>query len=232
MNDTAEDVLIARIVDQLDAPDDWRALDRLAQADGAVWGRVLTTLRAECHVRHQGAELLAASANVDLPLAGEPAARLRGRARRRTTFRRGGAGLAAAAAVLVAFLLGRGLGGDSSAEPLREPLASASPAPQLVAAGGESAADAEARVVEESLAGAWGTYLDAARREGVFVREMTPVVLETRPNPDGEGYEVTFLRGVVQRDLVDSVYEVGVDEQGRPLPVPVDANNYVQLTSF
>lgn len=228
-----EDVLIARIVDQLDAPEDWRGLDRLAEDDAEVWGRVLTTLRAECHLRTEGASLLAAGAAVELPF-GEPTARVS--PRRGGGFVRAGRWAAAAAAVLLAFLIGRNV--DSESAPTPPAFGPAIDTPELVSSDGGAASPdvsssgAEALAVEKSLAGAWGTYLAAAQREGVFVREMTPVVLETKPNPDGSGVEVTFLRGVVQRDVVDSVFEVGVDEEGRPMPVPVDSNRYVQLASF
>ena len=48
-------------------------------------------------------------------------------------------------------------------------------------------------------------------------RELAPLVLKTRPAPDGNGYEVLYLRRFVERDVVPTLMAIGHDEHGRPV---------------
>jgi hypothetical protein len=55
-----------------------------------------------------------------------------------------------------------------------------------------------------------------------FVSELPMQVVETRPAEDGSGYDVLYVRRLLQRARVGSVYSLGLDEQGQPAPVAVD----------
>jgi hypothetical protein len=61
-------------------------------------------------------------------------------------------------------------------------------------------------------------YLDKGRAAGLVLGEMPAMVMvETRPAPSGQGYEVLYLRQVLERTVVDDLYQVnGQTEHGRP----------------
>lgn len=63
-------------------------------------------------------------------------------------------------------------------------------------------------------------YLDLGRAEGVVLGEIpTGRVLERRPSVDGSGFEVIFLRQIVERAIVEDVYELARDEAGNATPI-------------
>jgi hypothetical protein len=68
---------------------------------------------------------------------------------------------------------------------------------------------------------AWNAYIAKGRESGAVVGEMpAKVLIESRPNPSGEGYELLYLRQVVERTIVPDLYQyTGQDESGRPTPV-------------
>jgi len=68
---------------------------------------------------------------------------------------------------------------------------------------------------------AMDAYLKLGRDAGQVVGELPQrYVLETRPAADGKGYEVLYVRQVLERTRVDDMYKVGADETGRPVLVP------------
>ncbi|MEO0512072.1 MAG: hypothetical protein AAF108_04145 [Planctomycetota bacterium] len=95
-------------------------------------------------------------------------------------------------------------------------------ASELPATGGPSiGAGGEASFVPVSTASqALDRYLDLGRAEGVVLGEMpTGRVLERRPSVDGSGFEVIFLRQIVERAIVEDVYELARDEAGNATPI-------------
>ena len=66
-------------------------------------------------------------------------------------------------------------------------------------------------------------YLDLGKKSGRVVAEMPErIVLESRPAADGNGYEVLYVRQVLERATVsaDDLYKLGVKEDGRTMLVP------------
>ncbi|HYD01399.1 MAG TPA: hypothetical protein VEB22_09255 [Phycisphaerales bacterium] len=64
-------------------------------------------------------------------------------------------------------------------------------------------------------------YKMRAAKEGTLVGELPQrLVLETRPSSDGKGYEVLYMRQLIERAIVDDLYKLGTDDQGRPVIVP------------
>ena len=47
-------------------------------------------------------------------------------------------------------------------------------------------------------------------------------LVSTQPSSDGAGLDLLYVQPVLRRARVDHVFEVGMDEHGRPAPVPVD----------
>jgi hypothetical protein len=117
-------------------------------------------------------------------------------------------GWAVAAALVLAFVLDARSGPTSSAT-------TGSPHPMPQQAGiGPSVSAREA----------FDHYLERGRAEGT-VLSSTPqrVLLDTRPAPSGEGYELIYLQQVLERDVVPELYHYGgQDEHGRPALVSYD----------
>lgn len=75
------------------------------------------------------------------------------------------------------------------------------------------------------------TYLDRGRADGVVVGEMpSKMLLQSRPLEEGEGFEVVFVRQIVERRSVPALIEfTQVDEFGRPVPNIVHASRGTSL---
>lgn len=62
------------------------------------------------------------------------------------------------------------------------------------------------------------TYLDLGRESGDVIAELpTKTLVETRPAPDGNGYELLYIRQILERTRVPDLYEYdGQNEFGQP----------------
>ncbi|MCA9295045.1 MAG: hypothetical protein KC983_00980, partial [Phycisphaerales bacterium] len=60
-------------------------------------------------------------------------------------------------------------------------------------------------------------YIDLGKESGDVIAELpTKVLVETRPSPTGEGYELLYLRQILERTYVPSLYEFeGQSEAGQ-----------------
>lgn len=65
-------------------------------------------------------------------------------------------------------------------------------------------------------------YMRAGTDEGRIVQELPLLTVGIRPTPDGEESEVIYLRRFMERALVERVYKMGIDEQGRAVVVPTN----------
>ncbi len=88
----------------------------------------------------------------------------------------------------------------------------------------------EANLVPTGLSGpmqtsadAWKEYLNLGKQDGSVLGEMPGrVLVESRPVPQGQGFEVVFIRQVMERRVGPDLYEVtGRDEAGKPTLAPV-----------
>lgn len=70
----------------------------------------------------------------------------------------------------------------------------------------------------DSPSDAFQFYLDKGRETGQVIGEVpTKVLVDSRANPAGVGYEVVFIRQVVERAVVPDLYQVrGENEAGQP----------------
>jgi len=75
----------------------------------------------------------------------------------------------------------------------------------------------------QTSADAWDDYLNLGKRDGTVLGEMPGrVLVDSRPAPEGHGFEVVFIRQVMERRVVPDLYEVtGRDEAGQPTLAPV-----------
>ena len=79
---------------------------------------------------------------------------------------------------------------------------------QLVSIQEPEASPAEPEVVSESSAD--------------VITELPVLIVDTQPAESGDGYEVVYLRRVLETRRVDEVLELRPDDTGQMLPVPVD----------
>lgn len=205
MTEPREQLLISRVIDGDCSDQEWREFETLADANPMIWRNL-----AQEHRDHQTLSRAVnhAVAVADcVPLSRTMAEDHSGnysimheRLRRAGTW----SGWMAAAAVIAVFVIVRfndsnRLGSDTHNGPV------------VKQAGLLSDATADQ---------AWDAYLAKGREAGSVVAEVpTKILIESRPAPSGEGYELLYLRQVVERTIVPDLYEfTGQDERGMPVP--------------
>jgi len=193
------DLLISRVIDGSASPEDWSSFRILAATDAEVWTDLSDAQReheALCEVMHAATAI---ADGVDLP--GGSGSPLVFESRVTTASRWGG--WAIAAVVLLGWFTG-----TISMNPGQTntgPTAGMLPALQ-----------------QASPDEAFGQYLHAGQTSGQVVGEMpNQIVIETLPLEDGT-IEVTFIRQVVERRVLDQAFREAVDEFGNSVVVPVD----------
>jgi len=209
-----EERSIARVVEGRARAADWRALDLAAERDGEVWDRLLASLRLEAELGGAGDWLDGVARGV-APTEDDAGSRpTMDDAGWRPTmddagWRPGGAGTFARALVAASVLV---LGWLA----LREP------ATRLRPPGGAAGPETDPRQAERL----------ARERAPAPLDELLPVVVDARPAADGDGYEVTYLRRIVERETVPALYELGFDEHARPAPRPLEPSGPAPVGSF
>jgi hypothetical protein len=204
-NGTRVDRLISRIVDRCAEPGDWGDFTALAHAEPSHWEQLLSTLRTDVALRSALAGALATADTVETPLPSLS------RWRQWTGW--------AAAGVLALCWAGSSPGTSRRRPPSRlrsRPSQSglvASQPPAQPEPTGQPAPGSPTPTIDSQLA-SWNA--------GKPVEQLPLRLMEARPGPSGRGIEVTFVRPVVERAVVDGVYSIGTDELGRPAPVLVD----------
>ena len=70
-----------------------------------------------------------------------------------------------------------------------------------------------------SAADALSLYLDRGRDEGIVLEDQPDLVLlESRPVSSGGGYELLYVRRILERAVVPEMFlPAGVDDDGRPV---------------
>jgi len=191
------DLLISRIIDARAGDAEWDSLRTIAARDSAIWDDLAAARRDATDLTAALLPALAAADRTAMP--------------RIVTHRAGGLGFSlrrhlgwavAAALALVAAL--------QFSDGQTTGIGNASPA----AAG---LPGVTTRTPEQALA----DYLDIGRQAGRVVGEMPErLVIESRPNPAGPGYEVLYIRQLIERAVVSDVFRIGVNEAGKKIYVP------------
>jgi len=215
------DLLVDRLVTGEAGLDDWQAWQAHAARDPEAWRSLAVAQRDANALAELVADSDADAARTALPwdLAAAPGGAaggdLEGHAigfapvtahgaadgPSRSRVRESLGWLAAAAAIVFAVASGRG--GTPIASPV--PPGGANESAPANLAGLATAGDALAR------------YLELGKGEGLVVREMPQrVLLDSRPAEGGEGFEVLYLRQILERQIVPEFYRpVAEDEHGR-----------------
>lgn len=194
--DHDKDILISRIVDREATLEDWAVLKALADADPSIWFQLAQAQQDQQALAAGLAIAIQIADGIDAP---SEAAFLHRFSRRMSLVGSWG-GWAAAAMIAIALFL-RPYGADSptpnTAGPSLPPLTSASDA--------------------------YERYLDLGRREGAVLGEVPrKFLVNTFPRENGDGYEVIYIRQIVERAVVPELYRFGSDELGRPAPVKIE----------
>lgn len=226
---SSREVLLSRVVDQVATPTDWDALERLATRDSTVWRELVMSMRQNQDLVHAVNSAANQADMIDLDAIEQSELRRgvradRSREHNRTArpnrhdhvaFKRRlrmvgtSSGWLAAAAIAIAFfnpqVLNRapGIARENQATLI----------PQILAGAGES---------KDNSAEALRTYLRKGNQEGTVIGEMPrKILMEAQPAADGNGYEVVYIRQILERARVNDIYRFSQDETGRATPVPV-----------
>lgn len=194
-----KDLLISRVVDGAAGAEDWDAFRALADRSPDLWRELAEAQRTHADLTAALSEAIAIADAVEAPVHEDMTRRFTER------WRVVGAlgGWAAAAALAMAWTAG--IAGD--------------PAPGQ--SGGRRASLAGVPAFD-TASDAFQAYLRQGQEAGRVVGEMpAKVLLEAQPVAGAAGYEVLYLRQIMERAVVSDLYEFGVDERGRPVPVRV-----------
>jgi len=214
------DLLISRVVDGVAGDADWSALDVLARADSAIWRDLAQAQRCNSDLTHAVNMAIVGADSVQLldesvyPVVGSTSRGtgggsfdLQSRAQSRFNAMARWTGWAAAAALALAWVSGIRTGNlEAGTHGLVNPPSSlATASPSLP----ESASDLLQR------------YLRQGQESGQVVAEMpSKLMLEAIPMDDKSGgYEVYFVRQIVERTRVPNLYTFTEGESGQLQPV-------------
>jgi anti-sigma factor RsiW len=194
MTINGEENLISKIVDEEATPEDWAALENLAESDPGVWRRLAAAQREQSALSVGVNDALAVCDEIALPQHAIDATH---------SFNvrwRSWSGWAAAAAIALVWVTTRGLlPGATALNPSQT-----------------AGIDPASWTPEQ----AFDQYLTRGKREGRVLSELPDVMVQSQPTPDGLRFEVIILRRVMERTVVDHLYSIGEDDAGQPRIVP------------
>lgn len=197
MSAADKDILISRVVDGVAGAGDWVELDMIGGGDPSLWRELAQAQRDKQLLDRAVGEAISIADVVELP-------RNEWQARRLSVPQ--WAGWATAAVLAIAMFV------MPKASGVRATDAGTNTAGLIPSVQAE----------EQSPDAALNSYLARGKDAGRVIRQLPEfVVLESAPATDGRGYEVVYLRQIVERARVESVNSYQVDDAGRKLPLPV-----------
>ena len=197
------DVLLTRVLDGQASPEDWAAFRAMAADDASVWADL-------ADAQQDRAELMMAMANV-VQIADRVHAPVEVLTGEHLTKRFNNAiawvGWVAAAMLAVGAIVSN----NQQSGVYRQPNAQNTSTQQ--------AGLFSIRSPEDALK----LYLDKGQQTGQVLGEVPDrVLLQTTPGADGKGYDIVYLRQLVERAHVNELYQLAKDEAGRSVPVQYD----------
>ncbi|MHC4415933.1 MAG: hypothetical protein ACYS0G_11675 [Planctomycetota bacterium] len=201
MSQERDEVLISHVIDGQATPGEWDEL--LAVENPGLWRQLAETLRGQAGVTRAVNAAGAVAEAIDLPVNETRPQTVPASGGLPGAWRRLGSwsGWAVAAAVAIAWAFG--LFG-----------------PERRAVPGDTPEIARAGTAAELLA----AYLNKGRQEESVLGEVPQqILIDSRPAASGEGYELLYLRQILERAVVPDLYQfTGQDELGRPTLVRFD----------
>ncbi|MFG0242680.1 MAG: hypothetical protein ACF8R9_07855 [Phycisphaerales bacterium JB054] len=199
MTGVDRDILITRVLDGEATPEDWAAFRAMAALDQAVWADLADAQQDRADLASAVADAIAIADRVEAPVHRHAGEQLNARIRTGAAW----LGWVAAAMVAVAGFTGR-LG-----------------APATQGGAGLGAQQAGLFPIS-SPEDAMQLYLDKGQQAGSVLGEVPDrVLLSSAPAADGNGYEVVFLRQIIERQRVKTLYQLGENEVGQAVAVPI-----------
>lgn len=198
------DILISRVIDGRAAGHDWLALREAATLDPTIWSDLAMS---QDHAARLSTELVSAMAladHVDVP---EPGLRLVGGSVNPAALSRlrSGLGWALAAVLALAF---------------STQFFTKSPDAGNITGGNQAGLISGLSAISTPQQ-AMDKYLELGKQSGQVVAELPQrYVVESRPAANGDGYEVLYIRQVLERAHVNDVYRMNTDDTGRPVLLP------------
>lgn len=211
MTEQRRDVLIDRITANEAGEVGFREFEILAAREPAAWERLARTLRDELQLRAALASELDGAATAEMALAARR--EYSGSSRERSSPRFGRwSGWGAAALLAVVWIIIAALPADRPGPP-----------PTI----GQTERSTGGGVIPVSLTAddALSRYLEAGHAEGRVIAELPAVMIDSRATEEG-ALEVFYLRQFLERERVQSVYEVVTDEDGNPVPVRINPTTW------
>ncbi len=206
-----DDILISRTIDGNATTGDWDELTALADANPAVWRNLAMSLREhQAFARAVNADVTVADA-IEMPTMRHAAAiRLRDAGRHPAFLARvgGWSGWAVAAVFTIIWVAGvLNLVQNTATQP-------------------NGSSPGHAAMVGASAAELLEAYLDKGRQEHFVIAEVPQrVLIETRPNETGRGFELIYIRQILERTVVPDLYQFNRDEAGQPRLVRYDGDS-------
>jgi hypothetical protein len=188
--------LMSRVVDGDASGPQWEEFQSLAEQNPTLWRELAEYQRDHAELGAAVGARVAVAAHVEAPVHEHITDRFSQRLRLVGTF----GGWAAAAAVALVWGMGQ----------LQGPREAGAPA-----GGGNTAG------LASTPTDLLQRYLAEGRARGQVVQEMPEkVMIDARPAENG-GYDIYYMRQIIERANVPSLYTIGQDEHQRPVPVPV-----------
>jgi len=205
MSAMTEELLISRMVQGTAGPSDWAALACLAETEPQVWSRLAEAQADQAALCDGVNRAIEAADRIDLP--GSIVSSSVGSALQQERRLWSWSGWAIAALLALAWTIGQFL-------PLAQPTA---PYRSDIAAEHLAVNDVP---LDDMLS----RYLSKGKEAGLVIGELPEkVLLSAQPLEDGSGYELLYLRQLLERTQVPDMYEFGgQDESGRPTLVKYD----------
>jgi hypothetical protein len=191
MSEVDRDILISRVIDDEASAADWAQLKALAASEPAIWRDLFEMQRGQAELASAVNRELDVAEYVDAPVRDHLTAQLTWRIRRGVAW----VGWAAAAAVALAWI-GVRTGPEEAGQPGAVNIANLTPTQLL------------------------DHYLERGRETGLVQGEApAKTLLSAQPAASGGGYEVIYIRQIIERGFVTDLYQLGSDDAGNPQPV-------------
>ncbi len=218
------DVLITRVIDQRAVAADWAAIEQMAAADNGLWREVALAQRDAALLSAAVGRAIAVADQVDLnsaddhpsvlaahaPISFEDARREQPRVIRPTAWM----GWATAAAMMLAWFAGYQPGGSQSVIPM-----------QGANIGPMDLGGTLVKTPNEAL----DAYRKLGQEEGRVVGEVpAKILVKSTPVDEGRGgYDVVYIRQIIERARVNDPVRFTQDEAGntKPVVVPLKENS-------
>ena len=189
------DILITRVLDGEATPEDWAAFRAMAARDQSVWADLADAQQDRAELACALAEAIAIADTVEAPIDRHAGERLHARVKT------GAAWLGWAAAAAMALGVFSGKVGPRGAQPMGQT---------------QQAGLFPINTPEDAMQ----LYLDKGRETGSVLGEVPErVLLDSQLLSDGSGYQVIYLRQVIECQQVPDLFQMGRNEAGEQVPV-------------